>query len=630
MAFRSLQFTPGLNSQLTPTLNRTGWVGGYSAGVPVSNLVRFPAYNNGQPEVIGGWQPLYSGAVVPGLCRGLHQWSTLAGYPVLGAGSNYGLYVFQAQTLYNITPVEYSYSALSNPFTTTNLSASVLVTDANRNPAVGDYVLIAGASAVHGITLSGIYQIVTVPSGTTYTVTAGNTASGSGAGGGTPTVKYLLPSGPANEAVTSGWGSGSWGSGSWSFSGGSGTAVTYPTIWEIDNWGEDIVAVRRGYTAATGTAVFVASPNGTDGSPAWLSGNVSVGITNAPPVANGVITAMPEQQLIAWGSAVPNPVAMTWGSQDPMLIAWTDYSNYTTWFAATTNAAGSFRLTQGSQIMTIQRSQGQMLVFTDTALASMQFLGGTLIYGFQQLGTNCGLVAPKAAVVVGAAAFWWGENQEFFAYNGTVSTLPCAVRDLVFGNYNASQQLKISASSNTEFSEVQWDYPSASSMEIDSWVSFNYANNTWAYGSYISGGPLVARTSRLDAGVFNNPVGTDASGNVWLHEVGYTAGGASMPWSAQSGYADMAEGEEFVFVDQLIPDAVQTGGDIGITVLAQNHPTDTPVTQGPQNAGSDVGYLSLRLRSRQIAVQFANTNAIPGLFWRLGRVRVRAAADGRQ
>lgn len=645
MAFRSLEFIPGLNAQFTATLNHAGWVGELLEGVPTTNLIRYSKDAKGLPEVIGGWSLfLQPAAVLLGICRGLHSWATLEGVSTLAAGTTSHLYIIQNYIPYDITPIAFT-SALTNPFTTIISTPTVTVHDTSVTPfpSPGDYIEMGGSYSVGGLALSGEYVIITANAGAnTYTITASGNATSSATGGGSVTINYLIPTGPVDESQLAGWGIGPWGIGPWgtprSASGGTG----FPSIWQIDNWGEDLVAVRgpsNVYVWDIGTTPTYdpISPPDVTHRAIRMPGDAratNTAIAGAGMLANGVLVADPQQQLIVWGISIPNPVAGTWGAQDPMLMGWSDFSNYQVMFASATNAAGSFRLNDGSMIMQVLKSQGQMLCWTDTALFSMQFINVPLVYGFQKLGAGCGLVSPKAAVVVGSQAFWWS-RKGFMQYGGTVTPLPCPVADLCIGNLNAGQKFKICASSNTEFSEVQWEFPSAGGNgENDSYVSYNWVNGTWSFGATANGVP-VGRTARIDNGVIPNPIGADAAGNLWAHESGYTAGGQAMPWSAQSGFADTAEGEEFSFVDQIIPDAIweeegSITGNIGITVLAQDYPTDAPQMFGPFNAGPDTRYLSLRARSRQIAINFANTNSVVGIFWRLGRVRVRVAADGRR
>ena len=631
MAFRSIQFQPGLNSQLTPTLNRTGWFGEVPetyGELPASNLIRWSASNQGQPEVIGGWGYFLQPATqLVGVCRGLHSWATVAGFPTLGAGTNSRLYVTQSGVAYDVTPIyATSNHASSHPtdncIATISGSPTVTITDANYTPAAGDWVTISGATAVGGLTISGLYLIQTVGSGT-YTITAASNASGTATGGGTAIVlQYYLPTGPVDSNQALGWGINGWGQGAWDTPRPQGKVIP-PAIWHIDNWNEEMIACRAGYTIY-------------DWQPSSGTGTHATAITNAPPNANGALVSPALLQIIAWGTNIPNAVAGTWSTaQNPMTIAWSDFGNYNSWFASASNAAGSITLTQGSQIMQCVRSQGQVLVWTDTSLLSMQFINVPLVYSFQELGSGCGSISTKAAVVIGQQAFWWG-SQEFYTYNGAVQPIPCFIRDLAFNNLNTGQQLKITASVNSEFSEIIWDFPSLNSSENDSYISYNYINHTWGYGVNVNGYMLVGRTCRIDQGVFGFPIATDASSNIWYQEYGYSAGGQPMPWALQSGFVDVAEGEELSFVDWIIPDQYLSGTNpaVGITLYAQEYPSDEitgqQVISGPYAVTPTTQYVPVRVRARQIAIQFSNsTNAAP-LFWRLGRVRIRAAIDGRR
>ena len=632
MSFRSLQFEPGLNSQFTPTLDRSGWVGALSAnygGLPATNLIRWPASAKGEPETIGGWvnflQPV---ATLTGICRGLHAWATLSDLPTLGAGTSSFLYVCQGGIAYDVTPVFYTSSHTSghptdNAITTVMGSASVTIADSNYAPNVGDSVVVSGATAVGGLTISGSYVVQTTGVNL-YTITASGTASSSATGGGTAiTLKYLLPTGRVDSSLALGWGIGTWGTGSWGVTRPQASPTLQPSIWFIDNWGEEMVAVRSGSTVY-------------DWQPSGGTSTRAAPIINAPPAANGVLVSPSYQQLVAWGTNVPNPLLSTWGSyQDPMMVCWTDFANYNTWFASASNAAGSFRLTQGSIILQAMRAQSQILILTDTSLVSMQFLGLPLVYGFQELGNTCGGVSPKCGAVVGQQAFWWGA-QEFYAYNGAVTPIPCPVRDLVFNNVNAAQVYKVTCSINSEFSEVMWEFPSLNATENDSYVSYNYLNQTWAFGTNVTGFPLVGRTCRIDQGIFGFPIATDALGNIWYQENGNNAGGAPLPWSLQSGFIDIAEGEAMVMLDWIVPDQVMQGlgPTVTYTFYGQNYPSDTTngltTTKGPYTVAPSTNFIPLRLRSRQIAIQIANGNSVASLFWRLGRIRARVAADGRR
>lgn len=592
MAFQRLVFRPGINTQFTPTLNEGGW--------SESNLIRF---REGVPEVIGGWTPFLSEAL-EGACRQIHPWTTLDGVQSLGAGTSARLYVCQGGAPYDVTPVASS-ATLTNPFDTINTDPIVVVNDAAHGQIVGNYLIISGGSAVGGLTLSGEYQIVAVLNANSYTINAGTPATSSvTGGGGTPTIEYLLMPGSANQTLAAGFGGGLYGAGTYGTPRASSVGIRFPAMWTLDNWGEVLVANLRD-----------------GGIYAWLpaSGlNVRATlITGAPDVAKAILVSAPAQQLIALGSS---PAAG--GSQDPMLVSWCNSSDYNTWIAASGNNAGSYRLTDGSQIMNGYRAAQQILIFTDTALFSMQFQAGPFVYGFQQLGTSCGLIAPNAAAVVNGQAFWMS-GLNFMQYTGTVSMLDCPVRDVVYGNLNTSQTGKIFAGVNSQFGEVWWFYPSAGSEENDSYVVYNYAERSWYYGS-------IERLCWCDASSLGNPIAVDGSGNVWFQEVAYSANGEAMPFAIQSGYVDIAEGEDFVFLDQVIPDFVLTNGPIALTIYAKRTPNETAVAIGPFQVNATTPYLSVRLRGRQMAIRIDNSFSAPNAFMRLGAIRTRVAQDGRR
>lgn len=599
MSFRSLTFQPGLNVQYTPTLNRAGWSD--------SNLIR---WKDGLPEVIGGWLTyLTFPQKLDGVCRGLKAWATLAGVPDLGAGTQSHLYVCEGNGAYDITPL-IATSSLTNPFDTVIFNSFVTVTDVSYAPSVGDWVFISGASAVGGITLAGGYEVTTIVSGTTYLINSGVAATSTvSGGGGSVTIDYLIPSGFVDASLGLGWGIGPWGAGTWGTPRSGGAGSHPATVWQMDNWGEELVAVR------TPSPIY-------DWKPSSGFAVRATEISGAPPLCNGVLVAMPEQHMVAWGISIPDPVAMTWGNQDPMLVGWSNVSDYNDWFASPINSAGSFRITAGTEIRLGLRFKGQSLLWTDTGLTAMQFIGAPYFYGFQLLAVGCGIVSGKGAAVIGNAAYWWSNNA-FWMYDGGATELECQVRDAVFGNCNTQQLSKVCCSVNSQFTEVQWEYPSAAATENDSYVSFNYMNKTWAIGQ-------LARTARIDADVFPFPLAADPLGYLWNHEVGYSANGAAMPWFFESGFADLAEGEEYIALDQILPDFKLISGPVGVTVLAMDDNSDVPWSKGPYMVNSTSGFIPTRLRGRQLAIRVANDYAVPSLFCRLGRVRVRSSADGRR
>jgi len=602
VAFQKITFRPGINVQRTQLLNESGW--------SAANLIRF---REGMPEVYGGWQALLS-APLQGVPRGAHAWSTLAGVPTVAVGTSSRLYVIQFNTAYDITPVSTT-TTPTNPFTTTMGSATVAVSDPlAQAPQVGDFVEVSGATAVGGLTLSGEYTIATVTGPTTYTVTAATAATSAATGGGAPTLQYLLPIGPIAATPQLGWGIGTWGSGTWGTPRTGGFATAQPRTWTLDNFGEQLIANPRG------GGIYVWKPQSGTSSRATL-------IPGAPTQVNAIFVSNAAEQVVALGSIAADDVASGF---DPMLVSWCNSGDYTDWIASATNNAGNFPLTDGSQLMWGGRAAQQNLIWSDTALYSMQAIGGTLAYAFYQLGTNCGMLSPLGAGIVNSVAAWIS-RLNFMQFNGTVGVIECPVRDAVFKNLDTAQSWKSMCGLNSQFNEFRWDYPSLNGAgENDTFVVWNYVDGTWSPSSNAaSNGIAVARTAWQDVSAFGTPVGFDALGNVWSHEVEnvYSAGTLAMPWSLESGYADIAAGEQMMFVDWILPDQIMTGGTVDFTFSTQRYSADAPQAKtGTFTTATEA--LVLRARGRQVAVTFANAGSV-GYFWRLGAVRIRAAPDGR-
>lgn len=614
MPFQKLAFSPGVNEQRTATLNKGGW--------SASNLIRF---REGLPEVKGGWVAFLL-APLQGAVRAVHAWATLAGIATLGAGTSQRLYICQGGDGFDVTPIVAT-NHPTNPFVTMLGSSVVTINDGSAPSGLspGSFIEISAASAVAGLTLAGEYTVVAINSPGQYTISVAPLTANAGAtGGGTPAIAYLLPAGRQDAAIGDGWGIGPWGSGAWGTPRSGAVAGTiFPRLWTIDNWGENMIATARGagttiwyWVAATGVNVRAAA----------LSG--------APSIVNGAIVAAPIEMVIAFGCNPP-----LGGNQDPMLIAWSDEGDNTDWTPEVTNQAGSFRLNNGSQIMQVIPNQQQILVGTDTALFGMQYIQPPLVWGFTQLGAGCGFISPNAGGVLGGVLMWMS-NYEIWMYNGQASVVECALHDAVFKGMNRQQQSKICCVVNSEWTEVIWNFPSTNAVENDSavWINLNELQthgplNCW-YGSGVAfGGPAYTRTAGIDDNVFGSPIGADDSGNVWSEETGYTANGAAMPWSIRSGYVDIADGENYAFLDLVIPDQILSGV-CAYTFFSIVDPSDTPQQYGPFVVGTGTRFLpngpqGLRIRARAIALQIDNSPMNVGNFWRMGAPRARIAQDGR-
>lgn len=602
---KKLILRPGINQQLSPTANE----GGFSD----ASLVRF---RDGFAQKQGGWQRIASGTYL-GICRGLHPFRELAGNIDLAAGTNRRLYVYQGGTYYEVTPLRKTVNPMSNnPLATTNGSATVTVTDAGHGASAGDDVNLTGLSAVAGLTISGDYTIQTVLTANTYTITASGNANATTNGGGAAGIaKYFLATGPQDATAGLGWGAGSWGSGTWGTPRSVSAILLQPRVWALDNWGEDLLA-----SPLDGALYLWDASVGT--------GTRAAVVATAPSLSKWMLVGLPERHAICFGTD-------TGGTQDPMLIRWSDTEDYTNFTTSSTNAAGSFRLAGGTTIVSARRTSREILVFTDKDVTSMVFRGLPYVYTFQPLGQACGLIAPQAAVVLNDICYWMSDDH-FNYYDGTVHTLDCDLWGAIFNNINRDQAGKIVCGVNSSFNEITWWYPSASSTEIDSYVTFNIGSSKqppcW-YGGLAA--TAFARTAWVDREIFGAPIGADpTTQRLMFHEVGVDADGAAMSCFVETALADIDDGEEFSETSLLIPDMRATdgksvmAGQLAVTLKTQNEPGGTIWEQELGSVSSTTVGLGARGRGRAVALRW--TSSMVGDDWRLGVWRLRYSPDGRQ
>jgi hypothetical protein len=565
MPLQKLQFRPGLNREGTIYSNEGGWYDG--------DKIRF---RSGLPEKIGGWTQV-SNTQLNGVCRSIWIWSDAgvgSGNLYYGLGTNTKYYIYNGGTYSDITPIVQT-DTLSNPFTTINTSTTVTVTDATYSPTVGDFVTFSGASAVGGITINGDYQVVTVPTSTTYTITAATAATSSATGGGTVTASYELPSGLAVYTSGTGWGAGPWNAGSssdpWAHGWGtpySGTGIGEQLrLWSNDNFGADLVIAPRGgavfywqdsggpstraqylsalansTTAITDASTFSGSatsitvtsanapyiypymvitgtnlPAGTKVASNYVTGSTTVPITTTtsgassgnysfsyagsfvPNATYQVIASEVQEFLICFGANnySPNNANTPF---NPMLVRWSDQANAYQWIPEVTNQSGEYTLVNGSYIMGARATRQEILVWTDSAIYSMQYIGAPYVWGFQILMDNTSVMSPNAMITVNNITYWMGRDR-FYMYDGTVKTLPCSLKQYVFEDINQNQAFQVVCGANEGFNEVWWFYVSNSSggTQVDKYVIYNYLDNCWYYGS-------MARSAWYQTGIVQYPI----------------------------------------------------------------------------------------------------------------------------
>ena len=393
--------------------------------------------------------------------------------------------------------------------------------------------------------------------------------------------------------------------------------------WYMDNWGQNLVATPAGSTIYQWV-------------PPIAGGNIAVPLTNAPSICNGLIVAAPQQQIIAWGI-----FSSTLSTQDPMLVGWCDVADNTDWTASTTNEAGTFRIPSGSVIQQIVWYGLSGVLWTDLDFWSMTYAGFPLVYSFNKIAPNCGLISSRAADILGTRMAWMSQN-DFFAYQGgQVSPIPCSVRDFVFGvggvgglDRNFTQN--IHCDTNTAFGEFMWRFPMIGSggqcNGYAKWSPNETAGNPIGAWDFGEGAPLISSWS--DQSVIGKPIGTDYTGNIQQFETANDFAGVTLPSGFTTGWFSIASGQEFIFLERFAPDfSVSAGGQVTFTIAFADEipatPTDYPIrTYGPYTVDATTPFQIVRGRGRVAQITFNCTAA--DTFWRYGKPIGTAAIDGRQ
>tara|TARA_B100001063_G_C16775140_1_gene564667 strand:- start:1452 stop:3359 length:1908 start_codon:yes stop_codon:yes gene_type:complete len=635
MPLLKLQFKPGINREGTNYSNEGGWFDG--------NLIRF---NKQNVEKIGGWRKDNSTTFL-GNARKLHGWTDLNGTKFLGLGTTSKYYIEKGGSFYDVTPLRQTTAAGDVTFAATNGSSVVTVTDINHGLGAGDYVTFSGATDFGGnITAAVINQtgatylnqtgfiIASVVDANNYTITVPVTANSSDAGnnkGGSSVIGYYqIQVGLDTYVSGTGWGAGTWGESTW----GSTSPLAFASqlrLWSHDNYGEDLIINPR-----NGGIFFWDTSAGVE----WASNNNHnrakalsdlAGANLAPTVGLFTLVSQVDKHAIVLGVDPINTAGTArTGIIDPMLIAFSDQDNIVEWEPKTTNTAGALNLSEGSTIVGAVKSRQEILVWTDTSLYSMQFIGPPFTFGINLINKETGLIGPNAAVVTSKGVFWMAVDN-FYVYTGTVQKVPCTVLSYVFDDINISEVYKFHAFLNEEFNEVGWFYTSKNGSEIDRYVSYNYEIGAWTYG-------VLSRTAWLDAGTEPYPRAT-SSNYLYEHEFGYDDDGNPMTnVFIESSDMDLDEGEQFSHISKLIPDVRflnNAAGQINFVLKTRNAPGETLTTKSTSAVTSTAAKVDLRSRSRQAAFRFESDDdaSYPGnsdTGWRLGNNRIEIKPDGKR
>jgi hypothetical protein len=616
MPLKKLQLKPGVNRENTRYANEGTW---YDC-----DKVRF---RSGSPEKIGGWLRISSDTFL-GVCRSLGAWVTLTGSLLRGVGTNLKFYVEEGGLYNDITPIR-DVENLSDPFGTTNGSPIVVVTDAAGGFVDGDFVTFSGASAVGGLTIAGEFQL-TFLTPTTYSITADSPATSTATGGGTVTATYQINVGFEVAVPLSGWGAGPWSAGPWGVGTVSSNQLNPLRVWTQSNFGEDLV-----FGPSLGPLYYWDASSGVINRGVLLSS--LPGSSNVPLIHNQLLVSDISRFVFVFGTNELGDSAY-----DPLLVRWSDQENAVDWTPSPLNQAGSIRLSRGSSIVAARQSRQEILVWTDTSLYSLQFVGAPEVWSTQLVGENISVISDRAVAYASGMAFWMGAGR-FYAYDGRAQFLPCDVRKYVFEDFNFEQTQQVFSGTNEEFHEIWWFYCSKNSTVADRYVVFNYLDNLWYFGT-------LERSAWLDSSASGLPVAATYVNNLVIHEQGSDDRSSNIPAPiaafVESAQFDIDDGDDFSFVWRILPDVSFEGSEnetpaVTMTLIplrGSGSGYNSPRSVGGVSSSAVVrsstfpveqytDQVNIRVRGRQLVLRVESDAA--GVAWQLGTPRIDLRPDGR-
>lgn len=581
---------------------------------------------NGLPQSMGGWI-VNNSTAVQGCPRSLFAWSTLAGTNLLGIGTHLKYYVNNGGSIADVTPIRSSSTINADPFTTYNGETRVLVTDTGHGAIAGDFVTFSGATGpVGGIsaaTLNAEHQIATIIDSNSYEIYVSQTASSATSGGGASVVAaYQISVGLESTVIGDGWGAGTWGREGWGEAADVTVAGSRLRLWSEDNWGEDLLINPRGYpiyyydSSAATRAVELSTMGGA---------------SDVPLFADQIITFPEQRQLIAFGvNEVGGTVA------DPMMVRWPATESVVDWTPTDTNDAGGFRLSIGSVYMCSVKIRQGLLSFTDTALYVIQFAGASG-YVPRLVSDKISILGPRAANTLNGAGYWMS-TRSFMSYTGTITVLPIEMSDYVFKNMNLSQRYKCHVSVHPAFNEVWFHYPSTNSDEIDTYVSFNVDDGTWAPGTF-------DRTASCPSGVFEYDKMADSSGYIYDHDYGASDLSTSTPASIGAyietaifplGNPKYAHRVRSLWPDVSFMESTAASPSVDFSLRLQDKPGSEPRLEAVGSSVRTVSgtieeftdKLDVGKRGRYMSIRIEAND--PGVVFRLGVPHLDAIQDGQR
>ncbi len=635
MALVDFKILPGIDKQTTSSGAEQRWVD--------SDNTRF---RYGLPEKVGGWQSPIKTSMV-GIARQMHAFVDLTGNKYIVIGTDKFLLVYFDGALYDITPLSTSLGA--GTITTTASSADITITLNSHGLVAGQIILMSSTTLPSGTGYNAsdfddkLFQVTSITDSNNFVITQSSAAAGSAGPGGSITVTPYVTVGPQVQTIGYGWGTSTWGNGNWGEDSTGEGVVLEPGLWSLDNYGAVLVA-----TIANG-ATFTWDSTALD--PLTIRASQSTSgfeTTSNPPASRFTMVSPTTRHLVHFGSVIPssgfpNP-------QDDMSIVFSDQENIDSYTPTSVNTAGSQRLQDGTKILTALKAKESMLVWTDNALYNMRFIGAPFTFGFEQVGTNCGAVGKNAAVEIDGIAFWMSPKG-FFAFDGTVRSLPCSVEDYVYDDINTTKGQQVFAGINNLYTEVIWWYPSANSDYNDRYVVYNYADKVWYTGT-------EPRTSWVDAEIYNKPFGTkftESGTGTFPEVIGESGLGKSQLFEHEIGTNQVDEngtpttitsfiksfdfdlqqqggvaGEVFLAVRRFVPDFESLTGDATITLNIKRYPqqSDSESTLSPFTIDSSTDKKDTRARGRFVNLKIENKDLNQS--WRFGTFRLDIQPDGRR
>jgi hypothetical protein len=650
MALVEYKFKPGIDKQNTESGAENRWVD--------SDNVRF---RYGLPEKVGGWSSLVTDTIV-GVARAQHAFVDIAGNRYVAIGTDKFLLLYFEGKLYDITPLKTTLTSAT--IATTNASPTCTITKSGHGLSVGDIVQLDSVTLPGGTGFSASdfedknFQVITVPTTSTFTITQSSNASGTVSTGGSLSIKPYEPVGPRAQSYGYGWGIAGWGAGNWGEAAAATDVTLEPGLWSLDNFGQVLVAtIMNGKTftwnAGASTPLETRASTATSG----------FSTTNNPTATRVSLISPTTRHLLHFGTETTIGDTTT---QDDMFIRFSDQEDINTFTPSAINTAGTLRLQDGTKIIGAIKAKEVILVWTDNALYTMSFIGAPFTFRLDQVGTNCGLIGQNAVVEIDGSAFWLS-SKGFFLYDGTVKSIPCSVEDFVYDNFDTTKGQQVAAGLNNLFTEITWYYPASGSEYNDKYVVFNYGESAGVAGGVWYTG-TEARTSWIDSNVYPNPfatkydstadgtfpviVGQDSLGQTtyFEHEVGtdqLNPNGTTTTVTSfiQSFDIDLEQrqrnaqgrasgpkisGELFLAMRRFVPDFKTLAGNAKVTLNVKRYPqqTSSQTALSPFTITSSTDKKDTRARGRSVSLKIENDSASES--WRFGTLRLDIQNDGRR